>query len=455
MTIRRRIHASGILALSLILAGCSSAPGEQPMKLNAEPNKQANEKVLESTGVPTTEKSTVLKTVPVDGSKSSTEKFKHPLPKSDGFFPLGVWFATAVEPADIQRDKEMGLNTYVELTAGSDVDAVRSAGMIAFTSSTVPEASGFVLPDEVDMWGRGGNANWTGNSPGEGNICDPAEQACGFTILEELGKKKSPGQIDYVNFGKGVTFWEPTETAAQFVSDFGDIVSADNYWFTDTNICRASEGGTLLPEQRDLSTEECRKASNYGWTIDRVRNLVRPQGSKPVWAFVEVGHPAGEEQSPTIKPEQIEAAVWSSIIHGARGVVYFNHSFGGSCASHNVLRDCGDEPRATVTALNERISELAPVLNAPTVESGVSVTGNVDALVKLKDKKLYILLTATSSGSQEFEVHVPCIDKGAAAKNFAKEPVQISGGKFAQVLTSHDKLAVFSIDASTCKTTSG
>lgn len=455
MTRSTRFHASGILGLSLIIAGCSSAPSEQPVTMNAESHKQVDEKLLTSTAAPTIDDSTVLTTVPVDGSKSSTKEFKQPLPASDGFFPLGVWFASAVEPVDIQRDKEMGLNTYVELTSNSDVDAVRSAGMFAFTSSTVPEANGFVLPDEVDMWGRGGDADWTGNSPGEGTICEPAGQACGFTILEELSKKKSAGQIDYANFGKGVTFWEPSETAARFVSDYGDIVSADNYWFTDTNICSASEGGTLLSEARDLSPEECRKASNYGWTIGRVRKLIKPQGSKPVWAFVEVGHPAGEEQSPTITPEQIQAAVWSSIIHGARGIVYFNHSFGGSCASHNVLRDCGDEPKATVTAVNRRISELAPVLNAQTVESGASVTGNVDALVKLKGKKIYVLLTATASGDQEFEVSIPCIAEGTAVKSHSGEQVPISGGKFTHVLTSQDQPAVFSVDATTCKTKSG
>ena len=49
-------------------------------------------------------------------------------------------------------------------------------------------------------------------------------------------------------------------------------------------------------------------------------------GSKPVWAVVELGHPFSESDWPTITPAQVRAAVWQSLIAGARGIVYFNHS---------------------------------------------------------------------------------------------------------------------------------
>ena len=56
-------------------------------------------------------------------------------------------------------------------------------------------------------------------------------------------------------------------------------------------------------------------------------------------AFVELGHPFTEEDWPSITPAQARAAVWSSIIHGAQGIIYFNHSFGGPCQTQHILRD--------------------------------------------------------------------------------------------------------------------
>ena len=37
-----------------------------------------------------------------------------------------------------------------------------------------------------------------------------------------------------------------------------------------------------------------------------------------------------------IAPEEVRAAVWHSLIAGARGIVYFNHSFGVR-APHTML----------------------------------------------------------------------------------------------------------------------
>ncbi len=47
---------------------------------------------------------------------------------------------------------------------------------------------------------------------------------------------------------------------------------------------------------------------------------------------MEVGWPFTEtaaQGARAIQPEEIQAAVWHSLIAGARGIVYFNHSFGG------------------------------------------------------------------------------------------------------------------------------
>ena len=118
------------------------------------------------------------------------------------------------------------------------------------------------------------------------------------------------------------------------------------------------------------------------------RDLVSPAGSKPVWAIVELGHPSPKSDWPTITPPQVRAAVWQSLIAGARGIVYFNHSFGGPDQTQHILRD-GTNPgspyapiRSVVTAINSEIAALAPVLNSPTVTSGWSHGAGTTAMVK-------------------------------------------------------------------------
>ena len=70
-----------------------------------------------------------------------------------------------------------------------------------------------------------------------------------------------------------------------------------------------------------------------------MRALVNPPRSRPVWAFIELGHPFTEPDWPTIQPAEVQAAVWQSLIAGARGLIYFNHTFGGPNQSQHILRD--------------------------------------------------------------------------------------------------------------------
>jgi hypothetical protein len=103
---------------------------------------------------------------------------------------------------------------------------------------------------------------------------------------------------------------------------------------------------------------------------------------------VELGHPFSESDWPTITPPEVRAAVWQSLIAGARGIVYFNHSFGGSAETQHILRDGADPSspyapiRSVVTATNSEIQALAPVLNSPTVSSGWSQGPGTTAMVK-------------------------------------------------------------------------
>lgn len=386
---------------------------------------------------------------PVDGGADYFSRFGRSFPVDPGFFPIGVWFESVTDPVDVQTDSAAGLNTYVALTANSDLELIDRAGLHALPQAEewVGRASapgsaavrGWLLADEVDMT--------QGPAKGLQTL---------RTVLTTL--PSDDGRLLYNNYGKGVMFWETTAEAERLV-DIPDIVSADTYWFTDRNICGISEGGALLAGgKRALRPEECQLAANYGRTVRRMRSLVSPAGSKPVWNFVEVGHPATEADWPTIRPAQVRAAVWSGIINGARGVVYFNHSYGGAAQTQHVLREPGYAAvRATVTAVNHQITELAPVLNSPTVlglvDVDVDAAAAVDVLVKADAENLYVFTGSTRPGAAQATFTVPCAGDGPVSVLGEQRTVAVAGHAFTDRFADADAVHLYRIPRSaSCST---
>ena len=84
----------------------------------------------------------------------------------------------------------------------------------------------------------------------------------------------------------------------------------------------------------------------------------------------------------TISGSQIQGAAMDSVINEARGLIYFNQSFGGPCPSGMAIRDaqtrgsqwCGATQIEAMGEVNNLIHRLAPVLKrSPT--SGPSAAG--------------------------------------------------------------------------------
>jgi hypothetical protein len=379
----------------------------------------------------------------VDGGAGYYAQFAPSVPQAPEYFPVGVWLESLTDPGNVQLDQQAGITTYVELTEDSDLSLLEGTGAVALTGRDDPLADGFVLADEADMWAGAGDAGWTGLWPGQGEVCAPVGDvtACGYTVQDTIRSRLPGNGLMYANYGKGVAFWLSDDEAARFVNDFQDVVSVDTYWFTDPNICGASEGGALLAGGRELTADECRRAANYGRTVDRVRSLVEPAGSMPVWAFVELGHPFSEDDAPTITGAQVRAAVWSSVIHGARGIVYFNHSFGGDCESFHLLREaCGDEVRPWVAAVNRQLTELAPALNAPFLDGAVDVDGPADTAVKVLGEDQYLLAAATEDRSADVTFALRCADDGTVTVLGEDRELAIVDGAFTD--TFADGLAV-------------
>ncbi len=387
---------------------------------------------------------------PVDGGMDYYGRFDNGLPTSSRYFPVGVWFESLISPEDVAQDRAVGINTYVELTATSDLSLAVDRQMSSILSSGDRRANGFLVTDEPDMWAGAGSAPWTGHDPGEGDICRPPDAECGYTVVDTLLQQAPPGAMSYANYGKGVALWHSDAQAARFL-DLVDLVSVDTYWFTDPNICGESEGGRGPGAGRALSQDQCRLAANYGWTVERARSLIQPPGSKPVWHFVEVGHPSSHGGAPTITGPQIRAAVWSGIIHGSRGVIYFNHSFGGDCVTQHVLRDaCGDAVRADVAAVNRQIGELAPTLNAPFVDDLLTTSAGVDAAVKLHEGSFTVIAGSTTDERQSATFALSCRSATTARVLGEGRSLRVTDGRFTDEFAGATSVHIYLLDGGTC-----
>jgi hypothetical protein len=90
-----------------------------------------------------------------------------------------------------------------------------------------------------------------------------------------------------------------------------------------------------------------------------------------------------------------------SIIHGSMGLIYFVHEWQPRFNESALLSDA--EMPSTVTAINKQITELAPVLNSPTLEGAASVSSDNKAvpiaiMVKKHEGATYVFAVAMRDG---------------------------------------------------------
>jgi hypothetical protein len=232
----------------------------------------------------------------------------------------------------------------------------------------------------------------------------------------------------YTNYTGNMSFpiYSPSDSVAAQWIDINSAISQDVYWYSRELECGGSVAGEVwtngsgAPQRNgsgynDLSLPECHRPSNYGYMIDHTRYLDGLSGTRrPLYAFVENGHPF-VDPSNTITPDQMSGAVWSSLIHEARGINYFNHSFGGPCQSSHNFRDpiissrtCYTAMRAKAKEINGRVKQLAPVLNTQSYQ--YKFDPNLDTMLKSYGGSYYIFAMAsgikggTATGSHTLQL---------------------------------------------------
>lgn len=372
----RRVSAAG-LAPFVLLCGlaCTVPDGDQASDV---PTVSRTGRPFTPTHEPT---HLPLKRIPWEGGSDYWAQF--PLADRSGwdersFFPISVFMG---KPEHAQSLAQIGINTYLgaehdgtRLTHITDRGIFVLAQQQEFTPAEVganPAVVGWLISDECEMGYSG-----CPESPESAQLATQSDYVAKVHAYED-------GRFTQANFGNGIlrTHWAPT-TMARHVQ-LVDAASADKYTYTSPHIWGLVPDSPRWPKGAKVDT-----AAAYGWQVDQMRSFQDRTHLRPVWAFVETAQPyLTEAGARTITPEQLEGAVWSAIIHEARGIAFFQHNNNGECG-HYSLVDCGERLRDKVTEVTADIRDLAEVINS---QSYVHDFDNgTDTMLKAVDGHAYV-----------------------------------------------------------------
>ena len=304
-------------------------------------------------------------------------------PSTDpSYFPLGVWLQ---DPSTANQWKAAGINLFIGLWQGptnSQLTALQAADMqvIAAKNSMAAAAASMTLSD-----GRPLLVGWLQEDEPDNH---PKTPAATIQNLYQDIKAFDTTRPVYMGLSQGMG-WDN----ATWIGQGGNINPAVDY--------PAYLAGTDIGAM-DIYPMDCARAQTCGdaWRpalgVDRLHEF--GGADQLAWNYIETGDINGNGMEATV--EEIKMEVWSSIIHGSKGITYFIH---GKTATSNfdhkaLLRPENASHLAGVTAINQEIQSLAPVINSETLTGVATVDPSnpnmlVDFMLKEYENATYVFAT--------------------------------------------------------------
>jgi hypothetical protein len=103
-----------------------------------------------------------------------------------------------------------------------------------------------------------------------------------------------------------------------------------------------------------------------------------------------------------------------------------------------------------VTAVNQQVAELAPVLNSPFVDGLLTTTGKVDTAVKAYNGSFYVLAGSAQAGSQSVSFTSECTAATTATVLGENRTIAVSGGKFTDSFADGNAVHLYQLNGGTC-----
>src|SRR5262245_28561058 len=315
------------------------------------------------------------------------------------YFPIGAWLAPIDSDADGDRLNDLGINTIAGI-GPSFMDANTFARIASHDLNLLAYDNDIAAADLPNN-----AAYWIANV-----LLDEATTFADISAsISTIANAKQDNRWWWYNgnwfffetiatFGGGLTPHEASAALATTVATPNatlrhiDLASTDCYWFAGAKVTSPNfvlgAGGNLYNLAGAMTLDQAARACRYGDLVDFMR-ATQTTYPAPIGQFIENGGPYAENTTGAsyITPAEMNAAVWSSIMHGARWICYFNHSFGGPAATPDISTDnfglsyfqtiqsgetisIYDQAKAT----NALIAQLATVINSPTVTGFATVS---------------------------------------------------------------------------------
>ncbi len=131
-----------------------------------------------------------------------------------------------------------------------------------------------------------------------------------------------------------------------------------------------------------------------------------------------------------------------SLVHGSRGLIYFVHQFKPRFNEHALLDD--PEMLAAVTAINDQIRELAPVLNGPDVPGVARVRSSkadvpIDLATRQHGKTTYVFAVAMRNAPARGAFEIKGLAPQATAEVLGEQRhITIKEGRFEDDFRPYD-----------------
>lgn len=283
-------------------------------------------------------------------SANPYEKWENGPFGSADFFPIAVWLQN---PSKASQYKQAGINTYIGLWRGpteEQLGQLKAAGMKVICHQNAAGLKhagdstiiGWMHGDEPD------NAQAQRDSKGYGPPILPQK------IIDDYMKirQADPTRPVILNLGQGVAWdgWYGRGVRKNHPEDYPEYIKGCDIASFD-----------IYPACHDKPEV----AGKLWYVAQGVKRLVQwADGRKVVWNCIECTRIHNPNTKAT--PHQVRCEVWMSIIHGSMGLIYFVHEWEPKFNESALLSD--PNMLAEVSAINRQITELAPVLNSPTLE---------------------------------------------------------------------------------------
>ncbi len=358
------------------------------------------------------------------------------------FFPIMQWLQTT---GNIEKNKNLGINTFTgvwDQTTDKAIEYLEAYkendvwGIVHFDSSSTvknhPALLGWIFGDEPDL---------------QSNAILPD------TILSEYNhiKKLDTNHLTFLT------------VTGSFFDNLPDWMNGDDSYYY--GYAAATD---VISFDKYPIYGWCRKDWLY-WVGDAqdTLHLKYAKGEHPTYQWIECikccsrwcDYPERDNLGPF--PNEIRCEVWYAIIHGAKAIGYFTHTWRPD--------DCQDkgtqyyknyqvtpEQEAELIRTNGQITALTPVLSRPNLTNVThmitSGTGRVDVITKGYNNTLYIfavnVLHVTDSNTQIVSFTVPGL--GSTGKNVEvydeSRTIVPTGDIFIDTLTEEEPVHIYSIN---------